>query len=123
VSGGEGEQRNPARYLRLLTGLYAFKGSRLTQRATGGAESKMPKRKAKELDNGVAAEAPRRSSRRISTALPGEPQPATSAKAGSTTKKSEKAPKISKDEKPVASGKKEEDAETVSFVSDLLTCS
>jgi hypothetical protein len=48
--------------------------------------TKMPKRKAKELDNGVPAEEPRRSSRRVSL-------PATTEEAPKTTNPAPKRPK------------------------------
>lgn len=76
----------------------------------------MPKRKAKELDNGTAEE-PRRSSRRISTT--NEP-PETPAKPAPTPKKPKKAKNVSKDEQPVVDSKAQEDAESVSFVLDVI---
>jgi hypothetical protein len=68
----------------------------------------MPKRKAKELDNGL--EAPRRSSRRISTAN----EPPETWKPAPTPKKSKKTEKNDHDEKAEVNGKQEEDAEVVS---------
>lgn len=76
----------------------------------------MSKRKAKELDNGTA-EKPRRSSRRISTT--NEP-PETPAKPAPTPKKPKKTNNVSKDKRPMVNGKAEEDAESVSFVLDVI---
>jgi hypothetical protein len=69
----------------------------------------MPKRKANELDNG--ADAPRRSSRRVSTAL--VDVTLETAKAAPTARKSKTASKASKDEKPIVNGKEDGFTESV----------
>ena len=58
----------------------------------------MPKRKAKELDNGLPAEEPRRSSRRVSLPATKEEAPKT---INSAPKKPKKVQKLSTDESTV----------------------
>jgi hypothetical protein len=70
--------------------------------------STMPKRKVKELESGV--EAPRRTSRRISTA---NHPPETASKPIPPQKRSRKTEKKTEDEEKVLNGKQEEDSEAV----------
>jgi hypothetical protein len=72
--------------------------------------TKMPKRKAKELDNGVPAEEPRRSSRRVSLPATKEEPPKTT---NSAPKKPKKVQKPSTDESTVDKAKDEDNEKLV----------
>lgn len=78
----------------------------------------MPKRKATELAGEGAAEAPRRSNRRISTVNEASE---AQAKAAPTPKKSTKSQDIKPEDKPVTNGVKEEKEEAVSLVTSGYT--
>jgi len=72
----------------------------------------MPKRKAKEIDNGVVAEEPRRSSRRIST-VKEEVSPTSNKPAPKKSKKGQKIPQQQQEE-PIVNGKDDQESESVS---------